>query len=341
MGTHPIFESDFDCLTDMTSRHEAVSCDNCLQTNFEGIRFKCLICFDYDLCERCHTNGATTQRHLSSHPMQCILTRSDTDMLYRGEHSLIQDAFTCPHCGVYGFKAAELSQHVIDQHSNENQPVICPICTVMPSGDPNQMIRDLARHMTNEHTNQSARRTIDGIRRMIYPSRRVTNRNRGRGQNNSDRSGVPFMQFMHSDPHGEHLVEDSLNELLSQISNQPSRNRINQNRRNQTQESSEERSPERIPHRLLLDNLSDEEEQIPDDVMRQKTHFFQDLLLSTLTDRKLTVKVTGLACPSSSSCSSSGSPSDKHSKSPSDSKNQKKKNKENNNNNSRSSDNED
>merc|ERR1712227_448101 len=38
--------------------------------------------------------------------------------------------------------------------------------------------------------------------------------------------------------------------------------------------SSEERSPERIPHRLLLDNLSDEEEQIPDDVMRQKTHFF-------------------------------------------------------------------
>lgn len=193
----------------------------------------------------------------------------------------------------------------------------------------------------SQNDEKSARRTIDGIRRMIYPSRRVTNRNRGRGQNNSDRSGVPFMQFMHSDPHGEHLVEDSLNELLSQISNQPSRNRINQNRRNQTQESGEERSPERIPHRLLLDNLSDEEEQIPDDVMRQKTHFFQDLLLSTLTDQKLTVKVTGLACPSSLSCSSSGSPSDKHSKSPSDSKNQKKKNKENNNNNSRSSDNED
>merc|ERR1711953_813945 len=58
--------------------------------------------------------------------------------------------------------------------------------------------------------------------------------------------------------------------------------------------------------------------------MRQKTHFFQDLLLSTLTDRKLTVKVTGLACPSSSSCFSSGSPSDKHSKAPSDSKNKRK-----------------
>ena len=50
----------------------------------------------------------------------------------------------------------------------------------------------------SQNDEKSARRTIDGIRRMIYPSRRVTNRNRGRGQNNSDRSGVPFMQFMHS-----------------------------------------------------------------------------------------------------------------------------------------------
>jgi len=102
----------------------------------------------------------------------------------------------------------------------------------------------------SQNDEKSARRTIDGIRRMIYPSRRVTNRNRGRGQNNSDRSGVPFMQFMHSDPHGEHLVEDSLNELLSQISNQPSRNRINQNRRNQTQEVS---SIDRLYNQTYID----------------------------------------------------------------------------------------
>ena len=48
-----------------------------------------------------------------------------------------------------------------------------------------------------------------------------------------------------------------------------------------------------IPPRLLLDNLSDEEEQIADELKMQKCNFFQDLLLSTLTDRKLTMKVTG------------------------------------------------
>ena len=48
-----------------------------------------------------------------------------------------------------------------------------------------------------------------------------------------------------------------------------------------------------IPRRLLLDNLSDEEEQVPDDIKREKCHFFQDLLLSTLTEQKLTMKVSG------------------------------------------------
>ena len=89
-------------------------------------------------------------------------------MLYRGEQSSSQDAFTCPHCGCYGFRSAELVQHVtwvlrirmswyfIDifnrsHHAGETNAVICPICIVQPTGDPNQMIRDLSTHMSNEH----------------------------------------------------------------------------------------------------------------------------------------------------------------------------------------------
>jgi len=181
----------------MSTRHEAVSCDNCLQTNFEGIRFKCLICFDYDLCERCHTSGATTERHLTSHPMQCILTRSETSMLYSSDGAM--DAFTCPHCGQYGFKADELSQHVICEHSSENKTVICPICIVNPAGDPNQMVRDLAQHMTVEHQNQNGRSrrgdTIRELRRMIYPSRGGSGRQPSSNRRNQSRD-VPFMTFV-------------------------------------------------------------------------------------------------------------------------------------------------
>lgn len=54
-----------------------MSCDACLKGNFRGRRFKCLICYDYDLCASCYESGATTTRHTTEHPMQCILTRVD------------------------------------------------------------------------------------------------------------------------------------------------------------------------------------------------------------------------------------------------------------------------
>ena len=89
-----------------------VSCDFCMRANFRGKRYKCLVCYDYDLCELCFvsnfnsaasdvspalqpsssnaassTPGGTSSTasastagstsHTSDHAMQCILTQSD------------------------------------------------------------------------------------------------------------------------------------------------------------------------------------------------------------------------------------------------------------------------
>ena len=54
-----------------------VSCDACMKSNFSTLRFKCLVCYDYDLCMSCHDGGATSSRHTADHPMQCIMTRAD------------------------------------------------------------------------------------------------------------------------------------------------------------------------------------------------------------------------------------------------------------------------
>ncbi len=59
-----------------------VSCDSCLKSNFRGRRYKCLICYDYDLCAACYEAGATTTRHTADHAMQCILTRTDFGEYY-------------------------------------------------------------------------------------------------------------------------------------------------------------------------------------------------------------------------------------------------------------------
>ena len=64
---------------------EEIEIESFFQGNFRGRRYKCLICYDYDLCSTCHESGAATTQHSASHAMQCILTRADHDLFYGGE----------------------------------------------------------------------------------------------------------------------------------------------------------------------------------------------------------------------------------------------------------------
>ncbi|TNN53345.1 E3 ubiquitin-protein ligase KCMF1 [Liparis tanakae] len=97
------------------SRHEGVSCDACLKGNFRGRRFKCLICYDYDLCASCYESGATTTRHTTEHPMQCILTRVD--------YVEQPQSFTCPYCGKMGYTETSLQEHVTSEHAETSTEV--------------------------------------------------------------------------------------------------------------------------------------------------------------------------------------------------------------------------
>merc|ERR1712157_466065 len=131
--------------------------------------------------------------------------------------------------------------------------------------------------LNDEKNSNRSRRgdTIRELRRIIYPSRGMAQRNQ-RSHKNRD---VPFT-FV-PDPN-DHLasMEDSLNDLLQQLGTHPSSaaaRRFNPNESGQPNHPRRtEQQPERveppvpdIPRRLLLDNLSDEEEQVPDDIKRE------------------------------------------------------------------------
>ncbi|XP_033232621.1 E3 ubiquitin-protein ligase Kcmf1 isoform X2 [Drosophila pseudoobscura] len=206
------------------SRHEGVSCDSCLKSNFNGRRYKCLICYDYDLCADCYEEGVTSTRHLVEHPMQCILTRSDIELYFGGE-MLTSDqpqSFTCPYCKKMGFSDATLLEHVSAEHTETSLEVVCPVCAGLPGGDPNLVTDDFAGHLTLEHRQgprelisfldePSAIRHGGGVRRI--PGRTLGGpRTRRSNMHFSSSSGLSALS-----PSGRESV-DPIAELLSQLS---------------------------------------------------------------------------------------------------------------------------
>ncbi|XP_036334801.1 E3 ubiquitin-protein ligase Kcmf1 isoform X1 [Rhagoletis pomonella] len=206
------------------SRHEGVSCDSCLKSNFNGRRYKCLICYDYDLCADCYEEGVTSTRHLVDHPMQCILTRSDIELFFGGEmlNSEQPQSFTCPYCKKMGFSDATLLEHVSAEHTETSLEVVCPVCAGLPGGEPNLVTDDFAGHLTLEHRTgprelisfldePSAIRHGGGVRRI--PGRTLGGpRARRSNMHFSSSSGLSALS-----PSGRESV-DPIAELLSQLS---------------------------------------------------------------------------------------------------------------------------
>lgn len=199
------------------SRHEGVSCDACMRGNFKGRRFKCLKCYDYDLCANCYEAGATTPRHSVDHPMQCILTRADFELYYGGE-SLASDqpqAFTCPFCGRMGLTEAVLTEHVTAEHSDSVTEVVCPVCAAHPGGDPNLLTDDFSVHLQMQHrASPSVPRDLisflDEPTAARHSVRRIPQSSRGMGSTRVRRA-INFSG-------GARDGSDPIAELLSQLS---------------------------------------------------------------------------------------------------------------------------
>ncbi|XP_031626883.1 E3 ubiquitin-protein ligase KCMF1 isoform X2 [Contarinia nasturtii] len=207
------------------SRHEGVSCDACLKGNFRGRRYKCLICYDYDLCAACYEEGATSTSHSVEHPMQCILTRADFEIYYGGEPSNGEQpqSFTCPYCKKMGFSDTGLYDHVSAEHTDTGLEVVCPVCAALPGGDPNLVTDDFSGHLTLEHRtgprdlisflDEPSAIRHGGVRRMPHSGRALGGpRPRRSNMHLSSSSGLSTLS-----PSGRESV-DPIAELLSQLS---------------------------------------------------------------------------------------------------------------------------
>jgi len=201
------------------SRHEGVSCDACLKNNFKGRRYKCLRCYDYDLCASCFEAGASTSRHTPDHPVQCILSRSDFDLYYSGESASdsMAHSLTCPVCGRLGFTEPELQSHVTTEHQSCTTEVVCPICASMPGGEPNLVTDDFTSHVTIEHRQQPRDNYVEDAPSARHSIRRVQQPSRTLGVGRGRRPNMHFSSGGLS-PSGGRETVDPIAELLSQLS---------------------------------------------------------------------------------------------------------------------------
>ncbi|XP_055589436.1 E3 ubiquitin-protein ligase Kcmf1-like [Uranotaenia lowii] len=137
----------------MSSVHMGVCCDVCCEENIRGLRQACLVCEDYDLCEKCFQNKRFNNDHLPYHPTQPILP---FDEFIETLHPLTADeirVFRCPYCGDKEFNIKELLEHCRKYHEAGSHRVRCPICvTYGIKNKQNRLLEGtLANHLVNDH----------------------------------------------------------------------------------------------------------------------------------------------------------------------------------------------
>uniref|UniRef100_A0A182YMZ7 Protein detached n=1 Tax=Anopheles stephensi TaxID=30069 RepID=A0A182YMZ7_ANOST len=64
-----------------TAKHQA-KCNICKEYPIEGFRYRCLKCFNFDMCQKCFFTGRCTKNHKLSHPMHeyCTTATSTEDV---------------------------------------------------------------------------------------------------------------------------------------------------------------------------------------------------------------------------------------------------------------------
>lgn len=108
-------------------RQKVSICTTCTKYNFQGNRYVCLLCPEYEQCVDCYTSKRQNQDHKPYHPMQKILPKK----AYAVQNPPPARIYRCPFCGEDDFSVGGLANHCFKLHVDcKMSSIRCPICVV-------------------------------------------------------------------------------------------------------------------------------------------------------------------------------------------------------------------
>ncbi|XP_038068197.1 dystrophin-like isoform X2 [Patiria miniata] len=121
-------------------RHEA-KCNICKMLPIIGLRFRCLKCLNYDMCQDCFFVGMTTKKHKLSHPTQEYIFGTSSKEDLRAFAKTIRNKLSKKHGRGVGHKYLPIDDSDADSYSyrlaavEDMKPAVPPSITPTPSPD--------------------------------------------------------------------------------------------------------------------------------------------------------------------------------------------------------------
>ena len=148
---------------DLEEVHQGITCDLCAMSPILGIRYRCSVCPDFDVCSSCVTSRTQSGAHIPSH-LYLRIDRTTAALQRRPQVSnrtaYVHHGFSCSECQVRGRPIVGVRFQCV-----QCQIDLCEACEAFGSHDPTHSRLKMISPQEEAQASRSVRPTVKRVKR--------------------------------------------------------------------------------------------------------------------------------------------------------------------------------